>query len=217
MSLQDFYDGKANEYFSNVRGEVVEPIPLGNNRVLELGCGDGATGLAIKVSGKASEVVGVEISPQAAIIAESRLDQVLVGNIEEMSLPFPEGYFDFLIAADVLEHLVDPWTLLRRVAPLLSDNGVVIASIPNVRNWRVVAGLFVRGRWEYTESGILDRTHLRFFTRTSMVELVEQAGFAVSSVSSLGQRSRKVSRWLPRAARDFATPQYLLVAKRCPV
>lgn len=216
MSLQDFYKGKGDEYFSNVRGEVIEPIPPGNHRVLELGCGDGATGLAIKANGKASEVVGIEISPHAARVADTRLDQVLVGNIEEISLPFPRGYFDFLIAADVLEHLVDPWTLLRRLAPLLSDNGVVIASIPNVRNWRVVAGLVARGRWEYSDSGILDRTHLRFFTRAAMIELLEQAGFAVSSVSSLGQRSRVVTRWLPPTARDFATPQYLLVAEKCP-
>jgi SAM-dependent methyltransferase len=214
LSLEGFYQEKQPDYFANVRSEVVSSIPPGQHRVLEVGCGDGATGATLKHQSRASEVVGVEISEAAAAVAEARLDRVFAGNIEALELPYPDGYFDFLILADVLEHLMDPWAALQRVGAFLSSGGAVIASIPNVRNWRVILPLVARGRWDYAESGLLDRTHLRFFTRSTIVALFSDAGFPDVQLQRLGHKSRFASRVLVGPLRDYATPQYLVVARR---
>lgn len=216
MRLEDLYDDKKSAYFGNVRHELVEQVAHGSNRVLDVGCGDGSTGAALKAEGRATEVVGAEISEAAGHMARLRLDHVLTGNVETMNFPYSSGYFDYIILGDVLEHLVDPWGFLARISDHLKEEGTAIASMPNVRNWRVVMPLLFRGRWEYEDSGLLDRTHLRFFTKASMVRIFERAGFSVRKVEPLGRKSRLVTRYMHGHMGDLLTPQYLVVARKVP-
>ena len=135
-------------------------MPAACRRVLDVGCGAGHLGRLLKERGH--HVTGMELVPEEADEARQRLDAVVTADVEA-GLPFAPGSFDAVIFADLLEHLVDPWRVLREAAALLSPGGVVVASVPNVQNVDVVRRL-LRGRWDYRERGILDRGHLRFFT-----------------------------------------------------
>lgn len=172
--------GPRPSYFTGARPEVAVHVPAGAQRVLELGCGAGMLGRGLKARG-VPEVVGVELDAHAAAQAATGLDRVLTGDLETMAFPFPEGYFDVLVAADVLEHLRDPWGLLRRLHPLLTHGATVIVSLPNVRYFGLLNHV-VEGNWTYAEEGILDRTHLRFFTIKEMVGLLAGAGLRLTGV-----------------------------------
>src|SRR5262249_20610039 len=136
-----------------------------------------------------------------------------VGNIEDISLDF-EKYFDCIILGDVLEHMVDPWMTLRRIATLVSNSGTVIASIPNVQHWRVIFDL-MRGRWDYREFGIMDITHLRFFTKRTIHRLFTTNGLAVTQIIPLltTSKAKIVHRTTAGIASAFLAHQYLVVAK----
>lgn len=132
-------------------------------------------------------------------------------------MPPDAGRFDVLIFNDVLEHMTDPWSTLRDSHQLLAEAGKVVVSLPNVRYWPVVMRLLVRGEFEYTDIGVLDRTHLRFFTRTSMIELMESSGFRVEQVSPINMiRGNLVLGLLrcirPSLSRDLQAQQYVIVA-----
>lgn len=144
-------------------------------RVLDLGCADGSLGQALTARG--CTVTGVELDPEAARIAERVLHEVHVADLETTDLAelLPGREFDAVVLGDVLEHMSDPDVVLRAVSGLLAPNGCVVASVPNVAHGGVRLALLT-GAWEYQDRGLLDRTHLRFFTRRSMLELLEQAG-----------------------------------------
>lgn len=168
---------------------------LGRPRtVLDVGCGPGQNGAVARARG--ARVTGLERDPHLAGIARTRLDEVLEVDIttDAAVAAIGERRFDTLVFADVLEHLVDPLATLRRFTPLLEDGGHVIVSLPNVAAWPVRLRM-LRGDFRYEKSGILDETHLRFFTRESAVRLVEDAGLEVLSVHQTPM--------LVRAARDL--------------
>ena len=146
-------------------------------RVLDVGCDTGNLGEYLKKT--AVKVDGIEMDPAAAERAKSKLDLVVCGSVEdERVLSALAPPYDVIIFADVLEHLAYPEKTLERIKPMLSPDGIVIASLPNVANFRVRFSLLF-GRFEYTEIGILDRTHLRFFTRKTAGGLFEKAGYKV--------------------------------------
>jgi len=213
MNQQTYVDKPAG-YFDHVRRELINEVPLGPHAVLEIGCGEGGAGAVLKSEGRARFVAGVELFKDAARKASLVLDQVIVGNIEQIDLPFNDGQFDVIILGDVLEHLVDPWEQVRRLSIYLADGGSFVASLPNVRNWRVVFPLLISGKWEYQHIGIMDRTHLRFFTRQGMIDLFEKNGFTVTKIEPLGRKSRFISRFLCGFLRELAVPQYLVVSTR---
>ncbi len=167
-------------YHDHARPELVALIPITTSRVLDIGCGAGTLGAGLKRRGSV-EVVGVEADADAAELARQALDHVHLGDIESLDLPYGAGTFDCIVLADILEHLRDPWSLLKRLVPLLRPRGRLIASLPNVRHWSVLRGL-LEGNWTYLPAGILDRGHLRFFTLTSGQALLEAAGLAVVEV-----------------------------------
>ncbi len=168
------------EYYSLLRPEIIAMIPEGCSSVLDVGCGTGALGRRLKEKG-ISEVCGIELSPAAASEAMQVLDRVVEGNVELLDLPFEEGYFDCIVCADVLEHLLDPWSAVGKLKKLLKPNGCIVASIPNVGFHRVVRGL-IRGKWRYSDAGVLDRSHLRFFTWQGMKALFQDSGFTIEKV-----------------------------------
>ena len=145
-------------------------------RVLDVGCSSGYLARPLVAAG--CTVIGLERDPEAADQARAVCEDVLVGDVETMELPFEAGSFDVVLCGDLIEHLRDPEAFLARVRPLLREGGRLVLTTPNVANWAVRLGLLV-GRWRYTERGILDRTHTHLFTRSTLVETLERAGYRV--------------------------------------
>ena len=170
-------------YFGYVRPEVVALVPETARRVLDIGCGAGRLGEAIKRRQQAN-VSGIEFDARAAAAARQRLDQVWAGDVEQLDLQIPPGSFDAIVCADVLEHLREPAQLLKRAREWLSPDGHLIASIPNVRHHSVIRSL-LQGNWTYESAGLLDRTHLRFFTRREIEKLFHRKWAMPSRASGL--------------------------------
>jgi 2-polyprenyl-3-methyl-5-hydroxy-6-metoxy-1,4-benzoquinol methylase len=178
-----------DNYFEFDRPEIRELVPQRAKRVLDVGCGGGAFGAALKAE-RGIEVKGVELFPDAAARAADRLDEVQIANLDGAdSLPFEEGYFDAITFGDVLEHLRDPHGLLATAKRYLAPGGVIVASIPNVKHWTVVFSLLVQDRWEYTDAGLLDRTHVHFFTLEEIGLMLEETGYEALHVGSVNMGS----------------------------
>jgi len=154
-----------NPSYIGPRQDIVNLIPGEVRKVLDVGCSTGVLGESIKRKNGA-EVTGIEVDNDMANVAKEKLDRVVVGDIENISLRdyFSPNYFDCIIFADVLEHLREGWKVLAKSVNLLSENGIIIASVPNVRHYSTIFSLIFRGIWPYRERGIHDQTHLRFFT-----------------------------------------------------
>ncbi len=165
---------KSGDYYAQARREIIRQVPASARRILDVGCGHGATGHILR-SERGAEVIGLEIHAEVAEVARQNLSQVVVGDVESMALPFAEGSFDCIVLADVLEHMIDPWRAVAKLKPLLAPGGSMVASLPNIRNIGVIAKL-IEGRWDYADQGILDRTHLRFFALNNVIEMFQQAG-----------------------------------------
>ncbi|MCC6396859.1 MAG: class I SAM-dependent methyltransferase [Bacteroidetes bacterium] len=177
------YDEK---YEDRPRMELMGLLDFPFRDVLEIGCGGGATGGVIKRDHPEVTYYGVEIDADAAGQARRVLDRVLRGDIESMSLEdyaIPRSAFDLIILADVLEHLYDPWKVLRTLRDYLRPGGVVVASIPNAQNIRLVQSL-VNGFWTYAQRGLLDATHIRFFTLVEIGRLFSGSGFMIDQLIS---------------------------------
>jgi 2-polyprenyl-3-methyl-5-hydroxy-6-metoxy-1,4-benzoquinol methylase len=168
-------------YFSQPRRDMAALVPSGRLRVLDVGCGFGGLGRVL-IEERGCEVHGIERNPQAAGYLDELYASYVIGDVEFGAESFAARAFDCIIFADILEHLVDPQAVLRRYRELLVSNGTVVASIPNVRNITLLYNLVVRGRWTYGDSGLLDRTHLRFFTRADIHDLFDSAGFVIERV-----------------------------------
>ena len=166
-------------YYEYTRLPLLDLLPAAPRRLLDVGCGNGATGAAAKERWSELETIGIEIAPEAARRAEQRLDRVIVGSAETIDW-HDAGIsgVDAVLLADVLEHLVDPWRFLLRLRTALSSNAVVVASIPHVANLWLLEEI-ASGRFDYADEGLLDRTHLRFFTRATIARMFEDAGFRI--------------------------------------
>lgn len=204
--------GEGERYVDSPRGEVLGLVPPAAS-VLDVGCFKGAFGEALKRARPGTSVWGVEPDEEACAVARTRLDRAVCGTFPEA---LPAGArFDLVTFLDVLEHLVDPWEALRSASGLLNPGGAVLATLPNVRHVAVVLPLVARGRWRYAESGLLDRTHLRFFTREAMGELFDEAGYEVERIEAInlsGGKTGAVLRLGGRAAEQFRALQYAVVA-----
>jgi trans-aconitate methyltransferase len=164
--------------YERARTEILVHVPATARRVLDLGCATGTTGAALKQRQDA-HVTGIELEPEYAQEARGRLDEVITGDV---ATPPPHlERFDALIAADILEHLPDPWSTLKAYTAHLEPNATVIVSLPNVGHWSVYAAL-ARGRWPRKPEGIFDATHLRWFTRKDALELLSSAGLQPHTV-----------------------------------
>lgn len=203
-----------NERRHRVHAKLVEAVGAGV-RVLDVGCSSGY--LAAPVAARGNTVVGIELDPAAAREAERFCERVLVGDVETMELPLPPASFDVVLCGDVLEHLRDPGAALARLRPLLVPGGRLVLSTPNVANWAIRLSLLA-GRWQYTDRGILDRTHTHLFTRRSLVATVEGAGYRVERVDfsvpvpGSSDRLDAVARLVGRLRPPLFAYQWLLVA-----
>src|SRR5919198_1484135 len=199
----DFDDSPGSTH--NLVLGLVEP----SSRVLEFGCATGYMSQALH-DRLGATVVGVELNAEAAQLAAVHCDRVLVGDAEEIDLEAELGgeRFDAILFADVLEHLRDPAALLKRVRQFLADGGVVVASIPNVAHAAVRLAL-LGGSFRYREQGLLDETHLRFFTREGVQDLFEGSGYVITRWLrrrlDVEETEIPVPRTLPEEARAWAT------------
>lgn len=212
--------------YESPRPDVQELVPARARRILDLGCSSGGVGAALKER-QGAEVVGIELDPVYGQAASERLDTVLVGDLEELAGSHELrrlGRFDCVVAADVLEHLRDPWSVLAAAVELLDDGGTAVISVPNVRHWVTFWQLGRRGIWPRWDAGLFDRSHLRWFALWDARRLMEDAGLRVTRVSPVYRLNP--SRWQSeRHGRLFArTPlapffvfQYVLAGVKEPV
>lgn len=163
-----------------INGDLLAFIPRDCRGVVEVGCSTGALARAYLQINPNCRYVGVEIDPDYAVAARRICAEAFAGDVEQM----PPEQFDRIFACDcvvfgdILEHLRDPWEVLRRIRPLLKDGGRIVACIPNAQHWSVQARLAC-GLFRYEDSGLLDRTHLRWFTRVTALELFQTSGFRI--------------------------------------
>jgi trans-aconitate methyltransferase len=176
-------------YHDRPRVEVASFIDEPPGLVLDIGCGAGATGTLIKQKFPGTRVIGIERNPQAAERARHVLDEVICASIdsEAVSTHLERTRIDLVLLLDILEHLYDPWRSLLRLRESLVTGTRVLASVPNVRNLITLDGL-ASGQWNYEENGVLDITHVRFFTKASLKQLFEETGYTVVAMEPLLQR-----------------------------
>ena len=191
------------------RDDLLLLVPLHVKNVLDVGCGSGILGAKLRKKG--IEVVGIEKDEQAYAQARGKINKAILADVEELDLSYPVGYFDCILFADILEHLRDPVSILMKYGKYLNDKGFVIASIPNVRYYKIILRLLFGGTWDYVDKGILDVTHIRFFTLVNMKELFIKAGYSVlcmqrNLVASRG--FRLLNFILFNSLKDFLTYQY---------
>jgi 2-polyprenyl-3-methyl-5-hydroxy-6-metoxy-1,4-benzoquinol methylase len=195
-------------YYSPQRDDIAGFLPATVSRCLEIGCGAGSTLSWVKEKFGA-ETVGVELNEGAAQLARNVADQIIVGNIETMELDLAPC--DLILCLDLLEHLVDPWSAVERLSKVLLPGGYIIASIPNVQHFTVSLNL-LRGRWRYTRQGLLDSTHLRFFTYATVRDLFERAGLNVQIEHRISGKSRFANALTGGLLRDFFAYHYYVKA-----
>lgn len=204
-------------YTFNERPAMLECVPPGSS-VLEVGCGRGGFGMGLRRHRGVSRAVGIEPDPSAAEEARAHFDEVLCGLYPDV-LEGRTETFDCIVFNDVLEHLVDPWEALRRAKNFLAPSGIVVASIPNARVLDVSVGL-LRGDWRYRDQGVLDRTHLRFFTRSSILRMLDESGYDLEAIRPINPlpRYRRAAPYLARGGlrttlADFVHIQFAVTAK----
>ncbi|MBV1900143.1 MAG: class I SAM-dependent methyltransferase [Kordiimonadaceae bacterium] len=167
-------------YYSNINTELLDLCPVAN-QVIEFGCGAGRFLEAYKAKNPGTVSTGFELFDSAALEAKSRCDTVIVGNAEQLELS-ANGYnkdsFDLIIYGDVLEHFIDPWAALEKHLAYLKPGGHICACIPNAAHWSMIFEL-VNGAFEYKDAGLLDRTHLRFFTKKTIADMFTNAGLEI--------------------------------------
>jgi len=205
---------KHKSYFIHDRSDLAAIFPEGAKKVLDVGCGAGILGKAIKCRG-AEEVTGVEMDADSCKAAEKHLDKALCLDAERDEMPFKERYFDCIIYGDILEHFNDPWDVLKKHKRFLKEGGFVLASIPNIRYYKVLIRLLA-GTWDYMDAGILDKSHIRFFALINIKELFENNGFSITLVKRniVASRGFRILNFLLFGAlKDFLTYQYYIMAK----
>jgi 2-polyprenyl-3-methyl-5-hydroxy-6-metoxy-1,4-benzoquinol methylase len=218
------YDTKSDFYFERPRTEILPFLPTHCQRLLDVGCGVGAFGALVKQT-REVDVWGVEPVKSAAGEASTRIDHV-VNDVFDFELGLPAGTFDCVVFNDVLEHMVEPEQALRYARTLLAPAGVVVASIPNIRYLGVLSQLVFLAQWEYQDSGVLDKTHLRFFTKSSIVKMFLAEGYSVASICGINayealpvasdrlRRAYKIANALfPKRLGDMKFPQFAVVAR----
>ena len=212
-------------YQQEPRKELLELIPIKNRNgnMLEIGAGAGDTLLYAKENNYAQNIYGVELCKIENSNQTSEIfSNFIIGNIEDLKLPFEKESFNIIICGDVLEHLIDPYTVLNKLKEYLTDDGVIIASIPNIREFKTMKKIFFQGDFKYEESGILDKTHLRFFTKKNIIELFKNQGFNIIDIisSNKGMAMRYLKRlrifklFLQIFFEEFVTVRYFIIAEK---
>jgi methionine biosynthesis protein MetW len=207
---------KFPEYYHAVRSELLDMVENVHGCVLDVGCGDGSTLLYLKERG-VQRTVGIELQHEQAERARHKGLDIYELNVEKDVFPFESEEFDFIILGDVLEHLFDPWQTIKHLCDLLRPGGKVLLSVPNVKYYHVMYDLLCKDKWEYADAGILDITHIRFFTLSGATSLVESAGLRIDRINCkfVCSRNKKILNFLLGGLlKRFLTYQYLIAATK---
>lgn len=202
-------------YFGLPRSEILKFIPDQYQKVLEVGC---AEGHFIQQLTKASERWGIEPNQNAAEVAAKKIETVLTGYFEDVYPDLPDLYFDLVICNDVIEHLVDHDKFLEMIKTKMTADGKLVASLPNVRYAKNLWNLLFKKDWKYGKDGILDRSHLRFFTKKSMARTFNEHGFEILRMEGIHRVNPRLSLALTilglGTLNDTLYLQYVCVAKK---
>lgn len=176
-----------NKYYSFERHEVAKEVPLSIKTILDIGCGRGNFLKLIKTQ-IGAETWGLEKVSGLLENSGNHIDHVLIGRVEDIIGTVPDTYFDCITLNDLLEHLLEPNLLLNQIKSKLSREGIIIASIPNFLFFDNLYELIIKNDWEYKDAGILDKTHLRFFTKKSAIRMFKEAGYIISKYRGINPK-----------------------------
>lgn len=211
----------SERYFGTARREILPFLPAKVSRLLDLGCGTGATTALVRQERAVEWAGGIEIDPASAKAAEAICTRVWSGNAEQIRFEseIAPHSLDLVLCLDTLEHLADPWAMVRRLSPLIGEGGRLIISVPNIRNWKFLWRLAAHGDFRYRDAGLLDRTHLRFFVRDTAAELASCGGLRLLAAVNAHPFAFPDARWfLSRASfgrlEGLMAKQWLVVAER---
>lgn len=169
---------KKPHYYSRARSEMLPFLPSKIGTMLDIGCGEAEFARLVKTQFQAN-VWGIERETAVAQKAARQLDKVLVGDVTTILPTLPANYFDCVVFNDILEHLERPEVVLAMSQRLLTPNGVIVCSIPNVRNFHTMVDVVIRKQWHYVDEGVMDRTHLRFFTEKSIRNMFHACNYDI--------------------------------------
>lgn len=208
QELADYYAADRRELVAFARTHG----PFG--AALDIGCASGVFGESLVRAGVVQTCDGIEPFADAAHVAQTRLRQAWHGTLESVADAVPWRDYDLISMADVLEHLADPWTALRQLRERTMPSCRLLLSVPNVRHYKVSLPLLFRGEFRYADQGIMDRTHLHFFTRASLIETLDECGWRMRAIdSNMKKRYRKAfmpTRWLE----PLVAVQYFVLAEQ---
>ena len=181
---------KPDHYYEGTRDQMLKYIPEDVEKTLEFGCGYGYFSKLVKDTFNA-ECWAVEICDKAAQIASESLHKVINDDANNSLEKLPDNYFDCIILNDVLGCITDPFSLLENLKGKLTTKGVIVASIPNVRYWRNLRSLAWRGEWDYMDLGILDSSHVRFYTYKSLIKMFGGLGYEIITMEGINASRNK--------------------------
>lgn len=172
------------DYYFSERKELISFIPSGIRKTLDVGCASGTFSEQLKKNFN-TESWGIEMVEEYAMMAKEKLDHSLHGSFDDVYHNLPENYFDCIFFNDVLEHMIYPEDCLKKIKKNLQPGKTIIASIPNIRYINILKNLLFKRDWKYEDSGIMDRTHLRFFTKKSILRMFEDCGYKIQYIRGI--------------------------------
>lgn len=211
-----------NESYIGLRLDLLQQIEGKDLHVLDIGCATGVNGQYLKDKSIAKKVIGVEISPKMAEEAKERLDMVVIGNIEDNDTfqAINKEKYHYVLIGDVLEHLYDPWELLRQLKYVLHPKGKILFSVPNIQHIELFIKVYIKGEWSYNDRGIFDKTHLRWFTLKNIIQLEEKCGIKIIRIGRNYRFRDRIDsefpfygRVLRRIMPSYFTIQYVVLAE----
>lgn len=217
------YSNKTSDYFSNIRLDLIDFANFNKNdlKILEIGAAYCETLNYLKIKGVAKTVVGIDIYEDVKNKnLYKEVDQMLFGDIEDIDLTQFNDFFDVILLADVLEHLVEPTKVLEKIKSCLNQDGVIVVSMPNIRHFSAFIKIFIKGSFKYEQSGIFDSTHMRFYCRKDIEQLLESCNFEVinQAGSITGHKSMSKTKILNLLTlglfTEFFSYQYFFKAKK---
>lgn len=204
-----------HQYYSHSRSEILPFLPSGIKFALDVGCGNGSFGKILKEH-VGCVVWGVEPNQTVALEAQQNLDKVINSPFDK-NLNLEHQKFDCIFFNDVLEHLVNPYSALNICKLNLSKNGCIISSIPNILHFDTIYKILITQDWKYEDAGILDKTHLRFFTKKSIIRMFEECGYKIVSIQGINPAYSTKFKWLNKMLfnhlNDMKYIQYLTVVQ----
>lgn len=207
---------KSNKYYSENRPELIPFYPTNIKRLLDIGCSTAVFSSNLK-SMKDIEVWGIEMNENAAKVAKEKINNVLIGDAIELVNQLPINYFDCIACNDILEHLYNPAKVLFDVKDKITKDGVLVTSIPNFLVFSNLIPLIFKREWDYTEEGTLDFTHIRFFTKKSIIKMFKTAGYEIINIEGINQiggwKWKLFNRITFGLFKEFGFVQFVCIAK----